>query len=353
MSGWPTSATPTATASTSRRTSSPLTLESAPPEAHGVDPAYLARADRFAREEAPQTAALLVVRHGRLLFERYYNAFAPGSHFSVASVTKTVLGALTGIALRDGLLDSVEHPIEDFFPGQPTHGLTVRDLLSLTAGWPYRNFNQRPDTVPAMLADPLATAPGERFQYGETPPHVMSAILSQLTGVSAAEYAQRVLFQPLGIWSDVATWREAPGTTNHTGHWPANGLPWKSDADGVSTGGHGLHLTARDMARFGLLYAAGGRWQDRQLIPTAFVAASTRPQSRGGSPMWMPYGWYWWLPAWHRGQALLAAGFGGQAIYVNSDIELVIVQASKPSPNSGMDDWTILNRYLIPAVQDW
>jgi CubicO group peptidase (beta-lactamase class C family) len=130
-------------------------------------------------------------------------------------------------------------------------------------------------------------------------------------------------------------------------------LPWKSDADGISTGGFGLHLTARDMARFGLLYARGGTWQDRQLVPAEHVAQSTRPQSRGGSPMWMPYGWLWWTPAWHRGHGMLAAGFGGQAIYVNSELDAVIVLASKPAPGASMDDWTVLNRYLIPAITDW
>jgi CubicO group peptidase (beta-lactamase class C family) len=318
-----------------------------------VDPLYLNRADRFAREEAPQVAAMLVVRHGLIVFERYYGDFGPASCFSVASVTKSVLSALVGIALRDGLLRDVDQPIAGFFPDRETHGLTLRHLLTLTAGWPYRDFNQRPRTVADMLAEPLATAPGERFQYGETPPHLISAILSQVAGMSAAEFAARELFGPLGMCRDGAAWQEAPGTRSHTGHWPAGGLPWTCDAEGISTGGHGLHLSARDMARFGLLYAAGGAWQARQLLPPDYLATSTRPRSRGGSPMWMPYGWLWWTPTWHRGRAVLAAGFGGQAIYVNRDLELVIVLTSKPTPAAGMDDWTVLTRYLIPAVEAW
>ncbi|MFI5266664.1 MAG: serine hydrolase domain-containing protein [Chloroflexota bacterium] len=325
----------------------------APAGEHGIDQTYLDRADRYAREEAPQVAAMLVVRHGYVVFERYYSDFGPSSHFSVASVTKSVLSALVGIALRDGLLRSVDQPIEGFFPGQRTLGLTLRHLLTLTAGWPYHDFNHRPDTVAEMLAEPLASKPGERFQYGETPPHLVSAILSQVTGSSASGYAVRELFQPLGIWREASRWREVPGTLSHTGEGAADGLPWKCDAQGISSGGHGLHLTIRDMARFGLLYASSGWWGDRQLLPAEHVAESTRTQSRGGSPMWMPYGWFWWIPKWHRGHAMLAAGYGGQAIYVNSDSDLVIVLASKPASGSGMDDWTVLNRYLIPAITDW
>jgi CubicO group peptidase (beta-lactamase class C family) len=314
---------------------------------------YLDRADLFAREEAPRIAAMLVVRHGYAVFERYYGDFGPQSHFSVASVTKSVLSALVGIALRDGLLREIDQPIENFFPGHRASGLTLRHLLTLTAGWPYHDFNHRPDSVGDMLAEPLAAKPGERFQYGETPPHLVSAILTKLTGGSASAYAVRELFQPLGMWRDASRWREIPGTLNHSGEWPADGLPWKCDANGISTGGHGLHLTAQDMARFGLLYASGGWWQDRHLLPAAYVAESTRPQSRGGSPMWMPYGWLWWVPGWHRGHAMLAAGFGGQALYVNSDLDLVIVLASKPAPDGATDDWAVLNRYLVAAVRDW
>ena len=67
--------------------------------------------------------------------------------------------------------------------------------------------------------------------------------------------------------------------------------------------------------------------------------------------MWMPYGWLWWVPVWHRGRAMLAAGFGGQAIYVNADLDLVIVLATKPRPGQ-LDDWIVLTRYLIPAVTE-
>jgi CubicO group peptidase (beta-lactamase class C family) len=295
---------------------------------------------------------MLIVRQGYVVFERYYHDYGPGSYFSVASITKSVLSTLVGIALRDGLLTSLDQPIQSFFPSADTHGLTLRHLLSLTAGWRYHPFAERPKTVSEMLAEPLLTAPGERFQYGETPPHLVSAILSQVADMPAVRFAIHELFQPLGMWQDAAGWRARPNTLNHAGHLPEDGPPWAFDADGVSTGGYGLHLSLRDLARLGLLFASGGRWEDRQLVPLDYLVESGRPQSRGGSPMWMPYGLGWWLPAWHRGQARWAAGFGGQTLYVNPELDVVIAVTCKVDPRAPHDGG-IFNRHLLTAVTDW
>jgi CubicO group peptidase (beta-lactamase class C family) len=295
---------------------------------------------------------MLVASHGYLVFERYYGEYGPSSFFNMASITKSVLSALTGIALRDGLLKALDYPLADTFP-EADPRITLRHLLSLTAGWKYREYGPELAPVAERLAQPLTTAPGERFCYEENAPHLLSAILSRLAGMSLAEYARRELFEPLGVWREMERWRDAPGTVNPAGRWPADGLPWKCDAEGVSTGGVGLHLTLRDLARFGLLYASGGVWEARQLIPPDYLRESTRAQSRGGSPMWMPYGWLWWIPAWHRGSPLLAAGWGGQRLYVNKTLDLVTAVVCAYKPGGPADEGGVLDRYLLTAVEDW
>jgi CubicO group peptidase (beta-lactamase class C family) len=246
----------------------------------------------------------------------------------------------------------MQQPIADFFPQAETHGLTLERLLTLTSGWPYREFRSAPKTVAEMLAAPLSWRPGERFSYGETPPHLMSAILTQVTGCSTASFARRELFEPLGIWRDAEQWRDRPGTHN-LGPEPTDGLPWRCDADGITAGGYGLHLTLRDMARFGLLYASQGIWAGQQLIPADWVRTSGTPHSPGGSPMWMPYGYFWWLPMWHRGGARLAAGYGGQEIYVNPELDLVVAIACTLRDDQPPDNRKITTQYLLPAIRDW
>jgi CubicO group peptidase (beta-lactamase class C family) len=231
--------------------------------------------------------------------------------------------------------------------------MTIRHLLTLTAGWPYTELGDRIYTLPYLLRQPRVREPGEQFEYDDIAPHLVSAILTRVTGTSAAAYAKRELFEPLGMWRDLATWPDAPGAFHRFGAWPADGLPWKCDGEGISTGGFGAHCTLRDMARFGLLYASGGCWEGRQLIPANYFEESTRPHSPGGSPSWMPYGYLWWLPVWHRGRAMLAAGWGGQNIYVNADVDLVIAVACANRPGGPMHNGNVINRYLLPAVRDW
>ena len=295
---------------------------------------------------------MLVVRHGYVVFERYYHHYRPGSYFSVASITKSVISTLVGIALREGLLTSVDQPVQPLFPNANLEGLTLRHLLSLTAGWPYHPFAERPQSVHEMLNEPRQFAAGQRFQYGETPPHLVSTILMRVTDTHAVHYAVRELFQPLGVWQDAAGWRDRPGTVNHAGFLRDDSPPWSSDPHGISSGGFGLHLSLRDLARLGLLYASNGQWEDRQIVPPAYLVESGTPQSRGGSPMWMPYGLGWWVPIWHRGQARWAAGFGGQTLYVNPDLDLVIAVTCKVNPQAPHDGG-IFQRHLLTAVTDW
>ena len=300
---------------------------------------------------------MLVARHGYVVFERYYHEYGAASWFHVASVTKSVTSALVGLALRDGLLASVDQPLAEFFPAADTR-LTVRRLLTLTAGWQYREGHLW--SLAEVLHDPLVREPGAQFEYEDNAPHLLSALLSQVTGMNAAAFAQRELFEPLGMWRQASSWREAAGTICRRRGEPSHAspgqerdrAPWLATQEGISRGGFGLHLTLRDMARFGLLYASGGCWDGQQIIPPDYLEDSLRPQSPGGSPVWMPYGYLWWVPAWHRGRAALAAGWGGQEIYVNRDLDLVIAVActTKPErPHNG----GIISRYLLPAVQDW
>ena len=94
-------------------------------------------------------------------------------------------------------------------------------------------------------------------------------------------------------------------------------------------------------------------WDGQQLVPTDYLRESGRPQSPGGSPMWMPYGYLCWLPVWHQGNARIAAGWGGQEIYVNPSADLVVAVASTLRADQPPDNANIVTRFILPAVQDW
>jgi CubicO group peptidase (beta-lactamase class C family) len=90
--------------------------QNAPPEGHGLDPVVLATTNEFAANTKPPVSGYIVVRHGYVVFEEYYRGFSASSYHSVNSVTKSIISALIGIALRDGLLSSVDQRLTDLFP---------------------------------------------------------------------------------------------------------------------------------------------------------------------------------------------------------------------------------------------
>jgi CubicO group peptidase (beta-lactamase class C family) len=143
------------------------------------------------------------------------------------------------------------------------------------------------------------------------------------------------------VWHGDALWDEA------------HGLPWKVSGQGDSTGGFGAHFTARDLAKLGLLYLAGGCWDGERLLPEAYVAASTRWQSGGGWPEHAPYGYLWWVPVREGNEAQHAyygSGYGGKYLYVVPQLDLVIVLLSTSEQGPGEGQRNLITRYILPAV---
>ena len=207
--------------------------------------------------------SLLVVRHGHIVAEAYYAPFPAGMKHRINSSTKSVISSLIAIALKEGLLKSVDQPVLDFFPDRQfanvderKKALTLRHLLDMTSGlqWDeplsgypkdFLDMERSPDWVRFVLDRPMVRDPGASFEYNSGNTHILSAILSKVTGRSALDYARERLFGPLGI-TDVF---------------------WRGDPQGNSAGGAGLYLQPRDMARLGQLWLHDGVWEGQRLLP--------------------------------------------------------------------------------------
>jgi CubicO group peptidase (beta-lactamase class C family) len=118
------------------------------------------------------------------------------------------------------------------------------------------------------------------------------------------------------------------------------------DANGFNIGAMGLHLTLRDMTRFGFLYLNQGRWEDEQLILPDYVEESVRAHSNGGPPVGAPYGLMWWLPN-RPVRHYAAVGFGGQVILVIPELDLVVAITTSMRGHPAQ----ILGLFVLPAVQ--
>ena len=310
----------------------------------GIDPAIVA--DGLARlAESPTRQSLILMRHGHIVYERYYN----GSHLSdsnnIASVSKSILSALAGIAFDQGFFLTVDDRVADYLPDYFAEvddprllDLRLRHLLTMTHGLAWQeNENERlltrsRDWVADILSLPLSNEPGTLFHYSTGASHVLSAVLTEATGMSTCEFAHRYLFEPLGIEAEF----------------------WGVDPKGYFTGGHSVSMTARELARFGQLFLQEGGWQGEQVVLGWWVVASTSPQVDIGDN-YAGYGYYWWLNR-IAGYAMYSAlGAAGQILHVIPELELVMVTTHSFSNNprdyaEEAESYQFLWDDLIPAI---
>jgi len=280
--------------------------------------------------------SMLVIRNGYIVADAYFYPFAPGLSHDVASVTKSFLATLAGIALDKGYIKSLRQPVLDFFPGRTVANLderkramTVESLLTMTSGLncrpdpPEITFWQMvasPDWVQFMLDQPMSDEPGSRFVYCDSGAHLLSALIHKATGMSALAFGREHLFGPLGI-SNVA---------------------WPFDPQGVDNHGWGdMRLTPHDMAKLGYLYLHGGLWEGRQLLSRKWITAATSKQVSAGHD---GYGYGWWIGP---SGSYRASGRGGQQIIVLPQENMVVVlTAGGEYPYENL-----LGSFIIPAAK--
>jgi len=306
------------------------------PEEQGMDSKELAKAVDFGSSRILSTAgatpvsrldSLLVVRHGKIVVEAYYAPYAAGILHQVNSVTKAVTSTLIAIASKDGLLDSPSHRVLNLLDrdriasvDSRKEAITVQNLLDMTSGIAWMELGlegtpdssvaemaRSPDWIQFILDRPMRSAPGDEFNYNSGNQHLLSAILTKLTGMSTLEYAKAKLFGPLGIKS----------------------LNWWQDPQGITVGGYGLFLEPRDMAKIGYLYLRNGVWEGQQLLPLAWIDKVNHAAIDMHLEPGLRYSnCFWALPEKH---VYMAVGYRGQVVMVFPDLDIVAVTIGRDS----------------------
>ncbi|MBH9367608.1 serine hydrolase [Pseudomonas aeruginosa] len=286
------------------------------------------------RRKGIRTDAVVVIRDGRLVYERYAGPSRAETPHLTWSVSKSLLATLLGVAEGEGRFQ-LDDPVARYYPPFARHPeVTLRHLLNWSSGRDWQEdyeFAPLKSSVVAMLytrgrddmagfvaETPQARPPGRRFRYSSGDSNVLAAALHGMLGADYAEYPWRALFEPLGIRSAV----------------------WERDAAGTFVGSSYVYMSARDLARVGLLMQRHGRWRERQLLPLAWVEFNLTPFAR-----YRPSaeeegeavpGGQWWLNRAVKGApapwpdvaetAFAALGHWGQALYVLPEEKLVIVR---------------------------
>ncbi|MBI9047560.1 MAG: serine hydrolase [Anaerolineaceae bacterium] len=316
------------------------------PEEQGLDPELVAEL-YYNASELETLYGLLVVKNGYLIAEGYFNEGAVEQKAFMASATKSFTSALVGIALDQGCLSSVNQKMIDFFPefaGQITDPrkkqITIQDLLQMRSGYvweertPYMDsfFSSRGYWLPFIVEFPLTSDPGTEFGYSNLTSHILGVIVARGCDTDLKSFAQQHLFSPIGV--DVGDWSQ--------------------DADNYYYGAHGMPLTARDRAKFGLLYLNDGEYDGNQVISADFIENSLQRYSeRIDISGWIPgltsrvgyyrnigYGYQWWSAKAGDHQFYYAAGHGGNQIILLDEFDIVIVtSADRLYGNFGGDAW--------------
>lgn len=312
------------------------------PEAQGMDSNQLAAMLETIAAGPIAIDSVLVVRHGYLVLEAYRAPYTAAEKHVIYSCTKSVTSALIGIAIEEGAIGGVQDRVLDYFPDRRVdnlddakQSLTLEHLLTMSSGLDWRGgmsedtfgeMRRSRDWVQFVLDRPLVHSPGTTYTYNTGGSHLLAAILRHATGQSVLDYARDRLFGPLGITA----------------------VTWPVDSQGIHTGGSGLMLTPRDMAKFGYLYLNGGAWDGQQIVPADWVATSTQAHIAAGG-QWLSdgYGYQWWVD---DAGYVMALGWAGQYIVLVPSLDMVVVFTSDLLPNNFFAPETLLNRAIMPAA---
>ena len=309
--------------------------------------------------------AVVVMRHGRLVFEDYFTGrdeawgrplgevkFGPDTIHDVRSVTKSIVSLLFGIAQAQGMVGSIDRPLLDAFPEfadlqrEPTRmKILVKHALTMTMGTEWdetisyadpsnseRRMEDASDRYRFVLDRPIVLAPGERWNYNGGATAVIAKIVSRGAGRSLDAFAKEHLFGPLGITE----------------------TEWITDRAGEAIAASGLRLRPRDLAKIGQLVLDHGRWDDREIVPKAWLDESTRP--RIDAEPGVRYGYFWWTASSGFGDAAVSwvAGFGngGQRVFVIPELDLVVVvtAGNYNEPEQWRTRMAVLNQFVLPAL---
>jgi CubicO group peptidase (beta-lactamase class C family) len=262
---------------------------------------------------------LIVYKDNRIIKEKYFIGDSLTPH-DVRSVTKSVMATLIGIAIDNGYVSSEDTIIGNYLRPYFSSidsikaNITLRNLLTMSSGisgnelidiTAYTNWAKAPNQITYTLTRPMESIPGQTFAYNPGAAHLVSAILTQATGMSTYQFAKQNLFQVLGIED----------------HY------WATDKQGITDGTAGLTLTPYDMLKIGQLYLNKGFYNEIQVVSEEWIhrTSTFKITTNGIEQFGSGYGYFWWIGNTNKHDYFFANGYGGQFIVIVPDIKLIVI----------------------------
>ncbi|MGB1249131.1 MAG: serine hydrolase domain-containing protein [Candidatus Promineifilaceae bacterium] len=304
-------------------------------ENNNFNPEKLAEIPEFLQKEYPHVFSVVVQRNGERVYEYYADGQTPDSTPAIYSVTKSIASALVGIALHEGLIQSVDQTLAELAPQRiPDNAdpnipnITLKQLLTMTSGSYCRRDACAHNTIEQAMTRKWRNTPGTSFVYDTGVTQLISIVLEEATGMSVLAYAESRLFGPLAF----------------------ENVTWQPNKDGVHGSGEGLFLRSRDMIKFGQLFLNEGVWEGERLLSADYIRESTVNQL-GDAKANGEYGYLWWLGDVNGSAAHIATGYGGQFLTVVPDLDLVIAITSGGWRHHEGNE-AVIYEFIAPAMND-
>ena len=334
------------------------------PEEQGLDSGKLSEMFEFIEKNSYDIHSIIIVRNGYLLTEKYLyksqvienKSYSGGEKtHDQASVTKSLMSILIGIALHEGFLNDLNQTIYEFFApiwdpsfvdSEPKKKITIEQLLTMNSGLLGGGPNYPPDAKTrggidiikwALEEVPLGFTPGEpgKFEYTNDGPNLLSGIITNVTGKSTVEFAKEYLFIPLGISEDEYYW-------------------WQ-DEQNICSGGFGFACSPKVQAKLGMVCLNNGSWNGKQIADSNFMKNATTTQVSWGKAgdyggKWLDIGYlFYMMPSSFPYGGYFAAGAGGQSIYIIPKYEIIV---GFTGANVGKDYNDLLANYILQFADD-
>ncbi len=311
----------------------------------------------------PNICQISAYRNGELVLSDEWNGYKETDCTHIMSATKSVVGLLVGIAVDKKMINSIDDKVLSYFPdyqvkrGEKTiYDVTIRHLLTMRA--PYKGkgdpwskvcISKNWTYTSLDFLGGKAGITGE-FNYRTVCLHILSGILYKASGTSTVDFANKYLFEPLGIANHTNFYaKSAEEHKDFTLNKAPKGDVWFADPDALGTPGYGLCMSAADMAKIGLLCLNDGVWNGNRIISSEWLHDMTRPAEvdskyfRG-----MHYGYLWWII--HPEKNIYAAiGNSGNIIYINPPDNTVVAISSYFKPTV-FDRVDFIEDVILPFI---
>ena len=280
------------------------------PESIGLDTIEVNQLMDFVKIPEFNTQAAILIQGNYIIAEYYGEGYDKSSLVTSWSVAKSFTSTLIGIAIDEGYISSINDPITDYLPewkGKDQDNILLKHLLAMQSGMddhPLAGVVFSTNMVKYSLDRDVLRPPETAFSYSNEDSMLLGEILENATGFSVQDYADKKLFNILEIEDK-----------------------WWTDQAGNTVTYAGLDMNPRDFAKFGLMVAQDGKWENKEVVSSEWLESATNNYNDLA-----PYGFQWWTsnsPDEKEYNFFSAKGLDGQLIYVWPEIDLVFVRFTK------------------------